>query len=170
MTKKHILRPLAGTAAAALLGFSLAACSGVYTGGDDVITDYEEGVDKIRMSTTSISITSVDYTAGYEGKTDVTFYTSNGGSLTVKNGGGKAITMTVGGKTRTTTYNAPTSDSNANVYDLLYDNNFTTDEFGIDDISEVKADNYSVGDVNTDTNANLVPDQNTITYGEDDKK
>ena len=34
MTKKHILRPLAGTAAAALLGFSLAACSGVYTGGD----------------------------------------------------------------------------------------------------------------------------------------
>ena len=60
--------------------------------------------------------------------------------MTVKNAKGKEITVTDG-------------NNNTQVYsrtlDILYDNNFMTDEINISDIAEVTDTNYSVGQIET---------------------
>ena len=112
----------------------------VYAGGNDIITDYKAGEDKIKIDGT-ISNTS------YKGK-DVIFEIG-GGTLTVKNAKDKEITFT---------------DSNAKTLDLLYDNNFAVDDFGIDDITEQK---FTVTEIQTLDNLKEFNSEDlTVTYGE----
>ncbi|MBQ7199696.1 MAG: hypothetical protein IJS29_10580 [Selenomonadaceae bacterium] len=91
-------------------------------GVSDIITDYKSGEDTIQISG-EITNTS------YSGKNVI--FTIGNGSLTVKNAKGKDISVTIGEQTQT--------------FSFLYDNNFMTDEFQIEDISDVSDKNYSVG-------------------------
>lgn len=59
------------------------------------------------------------------------------GSLTVNNSKGKNITV----------INNNQSQIYSKTFDLLYDNNFVTDKFSIDSITEVTETNYSVGEI-----------------------
>ena len=99
----------------------------VYEGGNDIITDYKTGDDKIKISSGTISKTT------YKNK-DVVF-TIGSGTLTVKNAKGKDISVTTGSQTQTY----------SKTLDLLEDNNFMTEELSLDDTSEVTETNYSVG-------------------------
>lgn len=100
----------------------------VYENGNDTITDYAVG-EEIRLASNEISSTAFD------GK-DLVFTIGNG-SLTVKNGKGKEITITdSSGNTTKQIYKE--TGTNAKMFDLIQDNNFVTDEFALDDISEKK--------------------------------
>ena len=124
----------------------------VYSGGNDSITDYKAGEDKIEINGT-ISNTS------YKGK-DVIFTVGNG-SLTVKGVEGKEISVTdSSGKPKTY----------SKTLDLLYDNNFVTDEFGIDSISEVTEKNYSVGKLEYSSNNNELANNFIISASSFDEK
>ena len=99
----------------------------VYEGGNDVITDYTAGQDSIKVNGT---ISKVEYS-----NKNVIFKIGSG-SITVNNTKGKNITVINNNQTQIY----------SKTYDLLYDNNFVTDEFGIDEITEVTERNYSVGE------------------------
>ncbi|MBQ7199700.1 MAG: hypothetical protein IJS29_10605 [Selenomonadaceae bacterium] len=94
----------------------------VYESGNDVITDYKSSEDTIQISE-EITNTS------YSGKNVI--FTIGNGSLTVKNAKGKDISVKTGEQIQT--------------FSFLYDNNFMTDEFQLDDISAISDTNYSVG-------------------------
>ena len=65
--------------------------------------------------------------------------------MTVNNAKGKKITLT------------DNTQSYSKTLDLLYDNNFVEDEFSINEISEITADNYSVGQIQySDNNEKFV--------------
>ena len=115
----------------------------VYESGNDIITDYKAGEDSIKISG-KISQTS------YKGK-DVIF-TIGDGTLTVKNSKGKEISVTDSSGTQTY----------SKTLDLIYDNNFIGDEFGLDSITEKE---FEVE--NIETKNNLEIEQPVITYGED---
>ena len=124
----------------------------IYTSGNDVITDYKAGEDSIKIDGT-ISGTS------YKGK-DVIFKVGDG-TLTVKNSKGNEISVTdSSGKTQTY----------AKTLDLLYDNNFLADEFGIDDISEVTETNYSVGQIEYSNNNNELVNTSIVSASFSDEK
>lgn len=108
----------------------------VYQGGNDIITDYTAGQDSIKVSG---SISNVSY----NGKNVI--FSIGTGSLTVTNAKGKDIAVT-DSSNKTQTY--------SRTLELLYDNNFMTDEFGIDEISEVTETNYSVGQIEYSNNNN----------------
>ncbi len=115
----------------------------VYENGNDTVTDYVVGQDKIKFE---VAITS--HTVSNK---DVIFKTSQG-DLTVKNGKGKKITVVDSNGNSTTQAYTSSSSSYANVYDediWFMDDNFVSDENRIDSISEVTADNYSVGKIDT---------------------
>ena len=116
----------------------------VYSGGNDVITDYKAGEDAIQISGT-ISKTS------YKGK-DVVF-TIGDGTLTVKNSKGKEISVTDSSGTQTY----------SKTLDLLYDNNFATDEFKLDSIVE---SNFEVTQIQIFNNETFAQDENILTYSE----
>ena len=78
--------------------------------------------------------------------------------MTVKNAKGKEITLMDSKGVTEQVYSAQT-------YDLLYDNNFNTDDFVIDDITETK---FEVENIETQNNLEL--SQPVITYGEDKDK
>ena len=78
--------------------------------------------------------------------------------MTLQNAKGKKITV----NDETKSY--PVNDTNAQTYDLLYDNNFVTDEFGIDDITEQK---FEVTQIQTETSEIAQEDKILITCGED---
>ena len=117
----------------------------VYSAGNDLITDYTAG-DKIKIDGT-ISKTS------YSGK-NVVFEIGNG-SLTVKNGKGKKIIVT-DGNNNTQTY--------SRTLDILYDNNFMTDENNLDSITESK---FAVTNIETKTYTDLTQDDNILTFAKD---
>ncbi len=122
--------------------------------GKNTITDYTAGEDKIQFDA---NVTKIDYTF-----TDVIFY-FNKDSLTVQNGRGKKITtINANGETSTETY----SPSNNFTLDLLYDDNFVTDEFEIDDITE---ENFDVTEIQTVETENFAQDDATLSYGENEK-
>ncbi len=123
----------------------------IYESGNDLITDYAAKQDKIKFN---VEITNTTVSSG-----NVIFETANG-NLTVKDGAGVEITY-IDSKNKTTknTY----SDLSAKTFDLLEDNNFVTDEFEIDDITEEK---FEVQNIET-PNYNLAQDENILTYGKD---
>ena len=125
----------------------------IFSAGKDVITDYAAG-DKIKISSGKISKTT------YSGKNII--FTVGSGSLTVQNGKGKKITIIdSAGKSSTKTYNSGVS---ARTLDLLYDNNFMTDDTNLDSITEQK---FSVTEIQTQDYSNLAQDDKTfIAYAE----
>ena len=71
------------------------------------------------------------------------------------------ITITdANNKTTTQTYPAASSKT----LDLLYDNNFMTDEFALDDITDAK---FEVTEIQNSTTEIAQDDKTLITYGED---
>ena len=121
-------------------------------GGNDTITDYTAGSDKIKF-TEEITNTTVS------GK-DVIFETESG-KVTVKDVAGTEITyITNKGKT----IKQKDFDVSAKTLDLLYDNNFMTDEFALDDITEAK---FEVTEIQNSTAEIAQDDKTLITYGED---
>lgn len=105
----------------------------VYSNGDgkDVITDYTAGQDKIKISSGSIRNTA------YSGN-DVVFMIGKG-SITVKNGKGKKISVIdSNGKTTTKNYSKTTSQ---NVSELWFaeENNFVT----ADNLSDITKNDFT---------------------------
>ena len=127
--------------------------------GADTITDYTEGQDKIKMlEGTSISGSHESSNGNW------TFEFEGGGSVIVLGGAGKKITIVeANGRTTTQLYGEDTS-SNSRTLDLLYDNNFMTDDAALDDITEAK---YSVTDIEEDNKDELEKAQALLTYSED---
>ena len=119
----------------------------IYEGGKDVITDYTAGQDKIKIS--SGKITNKSY------KNNDVVFTIGSGTLTVQKAKGKNISVT-DSSNKTQTY--------SKTLDLMYDDNFVTDEFEIDSITEEKVDVTEIQ--NTDT-ATFAKDENILTYSED---
>ena len=110
----------------------------IYEGGNDVITDYTAGQDSIKVSDTISKVS-------YSGKNVI--FTIGSGSLTVNNAKGKDISV-IDSSNKTQTY--------SRTLEILYDDNFMTDEFEIDEISEVTETNYSIGKFeNTKDNAQI---------------
>ena len=127
----------------------------VYSGGDDLITDYAT-VDAIQFDTVNISITNVD-TVG----SNVVYYT-DAGNLTVKSGKTKKITL-IDGNGAEFTY------SNKNVAEdiLFMDDNYISDDTNLDSVTEITADNYSVQNIETQNYSNLTQEQNYLTFAKD---
>ncbi len=108
-----------------------------YASGDgkDTITDYTAGQDKIKI--TSGAISSYSFSGD-----DVTFKIGSG-SITVKDGNGKKITITdAQNKTTAQIYTNLASSA-----DIFEDDNFISSSARIDDISEVTVDNFSVAEI-----------------------
>ena len=127
----------------------------MYTGVKDFITDYTAGQDKIKLSNgTTITKTT------YSGKNVV--FTTNDGSLTVKNGKDKKITIIDStGNSTTKTYSTGVS---ARTADLFYDNNFISDDAQISDITEQK---FAVTQIQTVNSETLTSAQNFLTFAKD---
>ena len=124
----------------------------IFSAGKDVITDYAAG-DKIKISSGKISKTS------YSGNNVI--FTIGSGSLTVNSGKGKKITIVdSSGKTTTKTYNSGLS---ARTLDLLYDNNFITDDTNLDSITEQK---FSVTEIQNYNEDFAQDDKTFIAYAE----
>ena len=127
----------------------------IYSAGKDIITDYTAGEDKIKISKGKISNTT------YDGQ-DVIFEIGSG-SLTVQDASGKEITIIdSSGNETTETYSA--SNVSARTLDLLYDNNFMTDDAVLDDITEQK---YSVTDIQDNKVDDLAQGSSILAYSED---
>ena len=112
----------------------------LYGTGKDVITDYTAGQDKIKILSGKISKTS------YSGQNVI--FTIGSGTLTVKNGKGKKITIVdANNKTTTKTYSGTSQTSG-----LLYeDDNFIDGETKLDAITEIQESNYLLGKNDTVT-------------------
>ena len=93
----------------------------IYTAGKDVIANYSAD-DAIEITKGKVTKTA------YKGN-DVIFSVGSG-SITVKDGAGKNISITDSSGTQTY----------SRTYDLLYDSNFLTDDFALDEITEQKFD------------------------------
>ena len=122
----------------------------IYSGGKDVITDYTANQDTIKIASGTITKTT------YKNK-DVIF-TIGSGTLTVKNGKSKKITIIdSGNKTTTQTYSKTST--------LFEDNNFVTDALNLDSITEKK---YSVQNIQTENYNSLAQDtQNYLTFAKE---
>ncbi len=124
----------------------------VYGGGKDVITDYSAG-DKIQIESGTISNTSVS-------GSNVIFKIGSG-TLTVKNGKNKNITV-VDSEGNETTQKYPVLASSA---DLFEDDNYMTNDTKLEDITGITADKYSVTEIQTVSNDKFAQDEkNYITY------
>ena len=123
----------------------------IYESGNDLITDYAAKQDKIKFN---VEITNTTVSDG-----NVIFETANG-NLTVKDSAGVEITyIDSKNKTMKDTY----SDLSAKTFDLLEDNNFVTDEFELDSITEEK---FEVQNIEIQ-NYNLAQDETILTYSKD---
>lgn len=112
----------------------------VYANGDgkDIITDYTSGEDTIKITKGKISKTT------YSGNNVV--FTIGSGTITVKDGKDKEITIVdASGNTTTETYSKFVSTPPKLWFDD--DNNFVTNDAKISDVEEISETNYSVGNV-----------------------
>ena len=134
----------------------------VYSYGSDFITDYTAGQDKIKLTEDSILGASIS------GSNVILALES--GSITVKNGKNKNITVIdKDGKETTKKYSKTTvsSISTGNVsisHSVLFeDNNFLTDDAQIESVKEISANNYSVGDFEDFNNDKVLTQNETLT-------
>ena len=125
----------------------------IYSAGKDVIANYSAD-DTIKISSGEITKTA------YKGS-DVIFTVGNG-SITVKDGKGKQISI-IDSKGVTTSEIYSDSTSNARILNLLEDNNFLTDEFNLDSITEPK---FDVTQIQTVDNLKEFDTDNLVTYSE----
>ena len=117
----------------------------IYSGGKDVITDYTAAQDKIQVDGT-ISNTS------YKG--DDVIFKIGSGTLTVKDAKGKKISVTDSSGTQTY----------SRTLDILYDNNFMTEDTNLDSITESK---FAVTEIPNNNVDDFAQDEKTfIAYAE----
>ena len=112
----------------------------LYGTGKDVITDYTAGQDKIKILSGKISKTS------YSGQNVI--FTIGSGTLTVKNGKGKKITIVDANNNTTTKTYSGTSQTSGLLYE---DDNFIDGETKLDAITEIQESNYLLGKNDTVT-------------------
>ena len=125
---------------------------------NDTITDYTAGEDKIKLINNA-EISNVSYNGE-----NVIFEVGNG-KITVENAKGSAITVIdSSGRTTTKVYTDEESVA-ARALDLIYDNNFMTDDAALDDITDAK---YTVTDIDTDSKDEISKVQDLLTFS--DKK
>ena len=129
--------------------------------GKDVIADYAAG-DTIKISSGAITATSY--------KSSNVVFTVGSGTLTVKNGKGKSITITdAAGKTSTQTYTSGVSYGSNGVsgsnglWFTEDDTNFISGETSLDAIS---AEKYAVTNFEQLNYENPAQDKNLITYAD----
>lgn len=126
--------------------------------GDDIIKDYTAEHDKIKITSGSISKTTVN------GKNVI--FTIGNGTLTVEKGKGKNITFIDSkGKTSVKTY---TKNSSANIAELWFadeDTNFSASSTHIDSITKNSLTDYSLGNVNTSTDWTTLTSKDSLTSG-----
>ena len=123
--------------------------------GKDVITDYTAGQDKIKITSGSISKTT------YSGK-DVIFKIGTG-TLTVKNGKGKKITIeNASGKTTTQKYS---SNVSKNISELWFaeENNFVTAD-NLDTITQNNLTPTALEKISSSNYETLTTENNFVTY------
>ena len=126
--------------------------------GNDIIADYTAGEDKIKL------INGAEISDATKSNNDIKF-TIGTGSVLVQGAAGSAITIIdANGRTTTQIYGEE-STGNARTLDLLYDNNFMTDDAALDDITEAK---YTVTDIDTDSKDEIAKVEDLLTYS--DKK
>ena len=123
----------------------------VYESGSDLITDYRAGYDKIKIASGSITGSSLSGSN--------VILTTSGGSLTVKNGRGKNLTV-IDASGRETTRKYSNGGSSAM---LFSDDNFISGETNLDAVTEK---NYSVVQIRATNFANLAQDETYITSAE----
>ena len=114
----------------------------VHSAGKDVITDYKAGTDKILLQNTAVT--------GWKISGKNVIFTTETGSLTVKNGKGKKISITIEQKY--------SSNSSGNISELFAENNFAT----ADNVSAIVAEK-SVGEVEF-TKPEKISQENLIVY------
>ena len=132
----------------------------VYASGDgkDVITDYTSLQDKIKITSGEISGTS------YSGS-DVIFSVGTG-SITVKNGNGKKITIVdAAGKTSTRTY----SSGNGNAAVPWFTEDDTNFVGSGAQLGEITSKNYSVSDFETMDTTATIAQANLLTVASGEK-
>ncbi|MBR5914480.1 MAG: hypothetical protein IKZ58_08975 [Selenomonadaceae bacterium] len=130
----------------------------VYSAGKDVITDYKAGEDTIKIESGEITQSKIS------GKDIV--LTIGSGTLTVKDGKDKKITVTDSANNTTTktytnaTYTGSISEmlANEDMWFIDGDSEFISDNTNIDSVSEITANNYSVGSITSALNDSLVAD------------
>ena len=122
----------------------------VYSGGDDVITDYAN-VDAVQFDTENIT----DISREISGKNVI--YSTNVGTLTLKNASTKNITLIDS--------NGDDFTLNKNVAENLW---FMEDNFDNCDLDSIVEEKYSVTEIQTE-NYNLGREQNILTYCADKK-
>ena len=128
--------------------------------GNDYIADYTAGEDKIKL------LSGAEISGNSQAGNDIHFVIGSGtnrGTILVQGAAGKPITIIdANGKTTTQIYGESAS---SRTLDLLYDNNFMTDDSSLDDITEAK---YSVTQIETDSKDELSKVQDLLTFS--DKK
>ena len=117
--------------------------------GNKVITDYTEGEDRIEIQ--GADVEDVIDSASIKGS-DVIFKVGTG-KITVKGGKGQEITFV--------NEDGDESYSNSRTLDILYDNNFMTDDTSLDSIKEITATNYSVTEIQPADYLNIAQDYKT---------
>ncbi len=123
-----------------------------YGTGNKVITDYTEGEDKIEIQGANVEKVIKSATVS---KGNVIFKVGSS-KITVNGGADQEITFT--DENGEEYYY---SNPNAKTLDLLYDNNFVTDEFSLDSICEQK---FTVTEIQTTNTENFAQDETLITF------
>ena len=113
-------------------------------------------------STDTLQISNAKYTTTKSGSDLIVGVGS--GKITVV--GGANVDFTIDGNHK----NEILDNANECIYDLIYDNNFVTDEFGIDSISEVTETNYAVGKLEHFSNNNELVNDSIFSASSFDKK
>ncbi len=133
----------------------------VYSSGNDLIQDYAAGQDKIKIESGTITASSIS-------GSNIVLTVGDYGTLTIKSGKNKNITVIdSAGNETTQKYITESFTSSA---DLFEDDNFISGTARIDDISEVTSENYSVGKLETTNYEALAKDDKTfLAYTDKDK-
>ena len=126
----------------------------VHSGGKDLITDYKAG-DKIVFSDDNEA-------ESWQVKNGNVIFTTENGSVTVKGGKGKSITIENDGDEFTVKYKSGKGAVESSVSDLWFDDDeFVTDSASVSDI--VADSNYSVAEVES-ADTTTVNKNNVVTF------
>ena len=135
----------------------------VYTNGDgnDIITDYTAKQDKIKLNSGSISSSSIK-------GSDVVLKIGSG-SITVKKGKNKSITIIDSAGKSTSKVYGTSSKNYVEEHWFTEDNNFSTDDVS-SIIKDITINDNSLGKVVTYNANNILTDKKTLlTYTQDKK-
>ena len=125
----------------------------VYESGNDIITDYRAGYDKIKLTSGSITRSSISGSN--------VILTTGSGRITVRGARGRNITVIdSSGRETTQKYSNAVYGSSAM---LFSDDNFISGDTNLDAITEKK---YPVENISATNFETLAPDETHITFGD----